>query len=136
MADETKTLVALLNGITKRTYYGEEEITNEFLKSEIYPNMSDDEFNSLIAKCASLLKVNTKHHLYNGHTPIIVYAYLYNHCYPCLSAIHVSPSTCMRQTFCMLSSSVCSQLCLPGEEWERRFRKTTSQCSEYMMQPQ
>lgn len=131
MADETKNLVALLNGITKRTYYGEEEITNEFLKSEIYPNMPDDEFNSLISKCASLLKVNTKH-LCSGHTPIMVWAFLYNHCYPC-----ICPSTCMRQTFCMISTSVCSQLCLPGEEWKGWFWKnSTSQCSEYMTHPQ
>lgn len=59
MADDTKSLIALLNGITKRTYYGEEEITNEFLKSEIYPDLPDEEFSSLVGKCSSLLKVDT-----------------------------------------------------------------------------
>lgn len=59
MADDTKSLVALLNGITKRTYYGEEEITNEFLKSEIYPDLPDEEFSNLVGKCSSLLKVDT-----------------------------------------------------------------------------
>ncbi|WAR19028.1 COMD1-like protein [Mya arenaria] len=57
MADETKNIVALLNGITKRTYYGESEITNDFLKSEIFPNLSTEEFDALSTKCISILKI-------------------------------------------------------------------------------
>ena len=58
MADDTKNLVALLNGITKRSYFEGEELTNDFLKSELYPDLPDEEFTTLVAKCTSLLKVN------------------------------------------------------------------------------
>ena len=60
MADETKNYVALLNGLAKQKYYGEHEITNEFLKQEIFPNLNDDEFDQLLSKCTLLLKVIEK----------------------------------------------------------------------------
>ncbi|KAL4238894.1 Copper metabolism (Murr1) domain containing 1 [Mactra antiquata] len=56
MADDSKNILALLNGLAKRVYYGETEITDEFLKQEIFPNISEDEFSGLVGKCSSLLK--------------------------------------------------------------------------------
>lgn len=85
MADDTKTLVALLNGIAKRSYFGENEITNEFLKSEIYPELPEEDFNNLVSKCSSLLKVKKcttpalcKHvHLIMTHPPEVYFTATY-----------------------------------------------------------
>lgn len=57
MADDSKNVLALLNGLAKRTYYGETEITDDFLKQEIFPNLSDEDFTNLLSKCSSLIKV-------------------------------------------------------------------------------
>ncbi|KAL3873347.1 hypothetical protein ACJMK2_036479 [Sinanodonta woodiana] len=56
MADDPKSLLGLLNGIAKRTYYHEEGITNEFLKSELYPDVQEEDFERLITKCTALMK--------------------------------------------------------------------------------
>ncbi|XP_078000817.1 COMM domain-containing protein 1-like [Glandiceps talaboti] len=57
MADQgSRSLLGLLNGIAKSTYYGDIDVTNDFLKEELYPNMSLDEFQALLTKCTSLLK--------------------------------------------------------------------------------
>ena len=58
MADESKNFLALLNGIAKRSYYGEAEITDELLKSELFPNNSDDEFNALLTRANGIVKVH------------------------------------------------------------------------------
>ena len=58
MADDTKNFAALLNGIAKRNYYGETDLTDEFLKTELFPNISDVDFNSLVLKCTTVMKVN------------------------------------------------------------------------------
>ena len=57
MADDTKNYHALLNGISKRIFYKESDITNDYLKSQIYPDMSDDDFNKLVLRLTNLLKV-------------------------------------------------------------------------------
>jgi hypothetical protein len=36
MADDAKKFLALLNGIARRTYFGEDELSDEFLASQIY----------------------------------------------------------------------------------------------------
>ncbi|XP_069109621.1 COMM domain-containing protein 1-like [Argopecten irradians] len=56
MAEETKNTIALLNGLARRTYYKEDEITDEFLKSQIYPDMSDEEFTRLVSRFSGLMK--------------------------------------------------------------------------------
>ncbi|XP_002736623.1 COMM domain-containing protein 1-like [Saccoglossus kowalevskii] len=57
MADqESRNLLGLLNGVAKYTYYGDNEVTNEFLKEELYPNISEDEFQKLLMKHTGLLK--------------------------------------------------------------------------------
>ena len=64
MADTPKNFLALLNGIAKRSYYGETEITDELLKSELFPNISDEAFNALLTRAFGIIKVPHAH----GHT--------------------------------------------------------------------
>lgn len=56
MADEGNSIVGLLNGIAKREYYGNTDITDEFLKEELFPNLSNEEFTAIHTKCSHLLK--------------------------------------------------------------------------------
>ncbi|XP_030590536.1 COMM domain-containing protein 1 [Archocentrus centrarchus] len=55
-ADAVKSLSGLLNGIAQKVYYGNSEITEELLKSELYPELSQDEFTALHHKMKGLLK--------------------------------------------------------------------------------
>ncbi|KAI4888424.1 hypothetical protein NFI96_021807, partial [Prochilodus magdalenae] len=55
-ADSLKALSALLNGIAQKVYYGNSEITEELLKNEIYPEMSQEEFHALHEKMRGVLK--------------------------------------------------------------------------------
>ncbi|XP_026869555.2 COMM domain-containing protein 1 [Electrophorus electricus] len=55
-ADDLKALSALLNGIAQKVYYGKSEISEELLKSEIYPDASQEEFHALHEKMRGLLK--------------------------------------------------------------------------------
>ncbi|XP_064622669.1 COMM domain-containing protein 1-like [Lineus longissimus] len=54
--EETKKFLGLLNGLAKRIYYGESDITDDFLKAELYPNLSEEEFRLQTAKCQRLIK--------------------------------------------------------------------------------
>ncbi|XP_076441562.1 COMM domain-containing protein 1-like [Babylonia areolata] len=56
MADDGKSFLALLNGLTRKNYYGQTEINNEFLKEQIYPNLSQEEFDHVLNRCQGLLK--------------------------------------------------------------------------------
>ncbi|XP_033105344.1 COMM domain-containing protein 1-like [Anneissia japonica] len=53
---QSKIYLGLLNGIAKRQYYGNEEFTDDFLKSELFPESSEDEFQSVLRKFKNLLK--------------------------------------------------------------------------------
>lgn len=59
MADveATKSLTGLLNGIAQKAYYNNDEITEELLKTELYPDLSLEDFNALHEKMKGLLKV-------------------------------------------------------------------------------
>ena len=57
MADDAKSFLALMNGLARKNYYGQSEITDEFLKEQIYPNLSQEEFDHLLTRCRGLLKV-------------------------------------------------------------------------------
>jgi len=57
-ADSQRCVSALLNGIAQRLYYGNTEITEEFLKNELYAETTQDEFRALHEKMRSLLKVS------------------------------------------------------------------------------
>ncbi len=56
-ADATKSLGGLLNGIAQIVYYNNTEITEELLKTELYPDLQQEEFNALYGKMKGLLKV-------------------------------------------------------------------------------
>lgn len=56
MAAADKNFVGLLNGLARRTYFAEEDITNQFLKQELFPDLSQEEFDALLKKCESLMK--------------------------------------------------------------------------------
>jgi ADP-ribosylglycohydrolase len=57
MADESKIFLGLLNGITKHDYYEEDEMDDAFLKQELYPEMSWDDFQKLTTRSRGLVKV-------------------------------------------------------------------------------
>ncbi|XP_041108937.1 COMM domain-containing protein 1 isoform X1 [Polyodon spathula] len=54
--DSSKYLSGLLNGIAQNTYYKNTEITEEMLKNELYPDISQEEFHSLLEKMKGVLK--------------------------------------------------------------------------------
>ena len=56
MAAADKNFVGLLNGLARRTYFSEENITDDFLKQELFPDLSQDEFDALLKRCDNLLK--------------------------------------------------------------------------------
>ncbi|KAK7492347.1 hypothetical protein BaRGS_00016444 [Batillaria attramentaria] len=56
MADDTKSFLALLNGLARMNYYGQSEITEDFLKEQIYPEMSQENFDHVLTRCRGLLK--------------------------------------------------------------------------------
>ncbi|KAI3353567.1 hypothetical protein L3Q82_020087 [Scortum barcoo] len=55
-AEAAKCLSGLLNGIAQKVYYNNTEITEELLKSELYPELSQEEFTALQEKMSGLLK--------------------------------------------------------------------------------
>uniref|UniRef100_A0A3Q3J0X1 COMMD1 N-terminal domain-containing protein n=1 Tax=Monopterus albus TaxID=43700 RepID=A0A3Q3J0X1_MONAL len=52
-----ESLSGLLNGIAQKVYYNNSEITEELLKNELFPEMSQEEFKALHEKMKGLLKV-------------------------------------------------------------------------------
>jgi len=57
MSDPNKMLVALINGIIRLDYYGDNTITEELLKQELYPEETSDNFAALLNKIRALIKV-------------------------------------------------------------------------------
>ncbi|XP_028268057.1 COMM domain-containing protein 1 [Parambassis ranga] len=55
-AEATKSLSGLLNGISQVVYHNNTEITEELLKNELYPELSQEEFKALHDKMKGLLK--------------------------------------------------------------------------------
>ncbi|XP_071244924.1 COMM domain-containing protein 1-like [Salvelinus alpinus] len=58
MADveTSKSLNGLLNGIAQIVYYNNAEITEELLKNELYPDLTEEEFRAMHEKMKGLLK--------------------------------------------------------------------------------
>ncbi|KAG7492878.1 hypothetical protein MATL_G00018890 [Megalops atlanticus] len=54
--DSSKSLSGLLNGIAQKVYHNNPEITEELLKNELYPDLSQEEFHALHEKMKGLLK--------------------------------------------------------------------------------
>lgn len=57
MGDGPKYFLALLNGLARRNYYGHSELTDDVLKEEIYPDISQEEFARISSRAAGLMKV-------------------------------------------------------------------------------
>ncbi|XP_026216382.1 COMM domain-containing protein 1 [Anabas testudineus] len=54
--EASKSLSGLLNGIAQKVYYNNSDITEELLKTELYPDLSPEEFRALHDRMKSLLK--------------------------------------------------------------------------------
>ncbi|XP_022075583.2 COMM domain-containing protein 1 [Acanthochromis polyacanthus] len=54
--DAAKSLSGLLNGIAQKVYYNNSDITEELLKTELYPELPQEEFRALHEKMKGLLK--------------------------------------------------------------------------------
>ncbi|XP_029845125.2 COMM domain-containing protein 1 [Ixodes scapularis] len=46
----------LLNGIAQKLYYENKEITDDVLKNDLYPSVTDQEFSKLLAKATNVIK--------------------------------------------------------------------------------
>eukprot|EP00052_Salpingoeca_macrocollata_P034156 m.10649 g.10649 ORF g.10649 m.10649 type:complete len:186 (-) comp6030_c0_seq1:23-580(-) len=55
MSDDKKLYHALLNGLCQRLYFGDETMTAEFLKGELYSEMPEEEFQMLHKSAERLL---------------------------------------------------------------------------------
>lgn len=64
--EATKALSGLLSGIAQKEFYNNAEVTEELLRTELFPEMPQEEFTTLHSKMRSLLKV--PHHRHDGTT--------------------------------------------------------------------
>ena len=51
-----KNILGLLNGLAKRLYYDETEITDQFLREELFPDGTEDEFLALMKRYENIMK--------------------------------------------------------------------------------
>lgn len=51
-----KNVLGLLNGLARRQYFGEVEITDSFLHGELFPDLSDEEFEATLKKFESVMR--------------------------------------------------------------------------------
>ena len=56
---EQKSLLALLNGIARHDYYDDSDMTDDYLKGELYADMSDADFEHLTHKCRGIMYIET-----------------------------------------------------------------------------
>ena len=56
MAAADKNVVGLLNGIARREYFGESDITDEFLHQELFPDLSAEQFDALLKRYETLTR--------------------------------------------------------------------------------
>lgn len=64
--EATKALSGLLSGIAQKEFYKNADVTEELLRTELFPEMPQEEFTTLHSKMRSLLKV--PHHRHDGTT--------------------------------------------------------------------
>ena len=57
MSDSSKMLTGLISGIIRLDYYGDNTITEELLRQELYPEESSDSFVAFLHKMRTLIKV-------------------------------------------------------------------------------
>lgn len=55
-ATADKNVVGLLNGIARREYFGESEITDEFLHQELFSDLSEDQFDVMLKRYETLMR--------------------------------------------------------------------------------
>jgi hypothetical protein len=55
--DTAKSLTGLLNGIAQKAYHNHGEVTEDLLRTELYPDLSPEDFHALHDKMRGLLKV-------------------------------------------------------------------------------
>lgn len=46
----------LLSGLAQRLYYSNPDVTDELLKNELYPSLSDEHFSKLVSKATTVLR--------------------------------------------------------------------------------
>jgi len=51
-----KNVLGLLNGLARRQYFGETEITDTFLHGELFPDLSDEEFEATLKKYENIMR--------------------------------------------------------------------------------
>lgn len=56
MAAADKNVVGLLNGIARREYFGESDITDEFLHQELFPDLSAEQFDAILKRYETLTR--------------------------------------------------------------------------------
>lgn len=56
MAAADKNVVGLLNGIARRDYFGESEITDEFLHQELFSDLSAEQFDLVLKRYETLMR--------------------------------------------------------------------------------
>ena len=56
MAAADKNVVGLLNGIARREYFGESEITDDFLHHELFSDLSEEQFSAMLKKYENLMR--------------------------------------------------------------------------------
>ena len=54
---DSKSFLGLLNGLARRTYHGDTDLTDELLHSELFPDSSKDDFESTVHKAMGMMKV-------------------------------------------------------------------------------
>ena len=57
MAKDQKVFTALLNGIVRHDFFSETEITDDFLKSELYSELTEEDFASMALKSRKIINV-------------------------------------------------------------------------------
>ena len=56
MAAADKNVVGLLNGIARREYFGESDITDDFLHQELFSDLSDEQFDAMLKRYEALMR--------------------------------------------------------------------------------
>ena len=56
MAAADKNVVGLLNGIARREYFGESDITDDFLHHELFSDLSDEQFDAMLKRYEALMR--------------------------------------------------------------------------------
>lgn len=56
MAAADKNVVGLLNGIARREYFGESEITDDFLHQELFSDLSEEQFDVVLKRYEALMR--------------------------------------------------------------------------------